>query len=99
MAIKSFADKGTEDVFDGVASKAARKVCPQQLWHRARKRLDDINQVRHYSDLKTPRSNRLHPLKGDRERQWAIAVNDQYRICFRWEGTDAFDVEITAHYE
>ena len=99
MAIKSFADKGTEDVFDGVASKTARKVCPQQLWHRARTRLDDINQVRHYSDLRTPPSNRLHQLKGDREGQWAIAVNDQYRICFRWEGTDAFDVEITAHYE
>ncbi|MGH9894876.1 MAG: type II toxin-antitoxin system RelE/ParE family toxin [bacterium] len=99
MAIKSFADKGTEDVFDGVASKAARKVCPQQLWNRARKRLDDINEVRHYSDLRTPRSNKLHPLKGDREGQWAIAVSDQYRICFRWEGTDAFDVEITAHYE
>jgi toxin HigB-1 len=45
-----------------------------------------------------PKSNNLHPLKADRAGQWAIAINDQYRICFRWEGTDAFDVEITDYH-
>jgi len=98
MAIRSFADRGTEDVFDGVASKAARRVCPQQLWKKAQRKLDDINQVRHYADLKTPPSNKLHELKGDREGQWSIAINDQYRICFRWDGTEAFDVEITDYH-
>lgn len=98
MAIKSFADAGTEDVFDGVASKAARNVCSQPLWKRARRKLDDINQVRHYSDLKMPRGNNLHALKGDRKGQWAIAINDQYRICFKWDGTDAFEVEITDYH-
>lgn len=96
--IQSFADKGTEDIFDGIDSKAARKVCPREAWKRARRKLDDVNQVRHYRDLRTPPSNKLHPLKGDREGQWAIAINDQYRICFRWEGTDAFDVEITDYH-
>jgi proteic killer suppression protein len=96
--IQSFADKGTEDIFEGTASKAARKVCPQDAWARARRKLDDINQVRHYSDLKTPPSNKLHQLKGRRAGQWAIAINKQYRICFRWEGTDAFDVEITDYH-
>src|SRR3989442_238588 len=98
MAISSFADQGTEDVFDGLDSKAARKVCPEKVWERARRKLFDINQVRHYSDLKLTRSNRLHPLKGNRAGQWAIAINDQYRICFRWKGTDAFDVEITDYH-
>ncbi len=96
--IQSFANRGTEDIFEGIASKAARKVCPQIAWNRARRKLDDLNQVRHYRDLRTPPSNKLHPLKGDREGQWAIAINDQYRICFRWEGADAFDVEISDYH-
>lgn len=96
--IQSFADQGTADIFDGVDSKAARKQCSQELWTRARRKLDDINHARRYTDLRVPRSNRLHPLKGDRTGQWAIAINDQYRICFRWEGTDAFDVEITDYH-
>ena len=98
MSIKSFASKGTEDVFDGAATKAARKVCPQQLWAKARRKLDDINQVRHYSDLKTPPSNRLHALKGNRQGQSAIAISDKYRTCFTWKGTDAIDVEITDYH-
>ena len=96
--IQSFADKGTEDIFEGIDSKPARKACPREAWERARRKLDDINQARHYSDLRTPPSNKLHPLKDDREGQWAIAINKQYRICFRWEGTDAFEVEITDYH-
>src|SRR5712692_882905 len=80
--IQSFANRGTEDIFEGIASKAARKVCPQIAWNWERRKLDDLNQVRHYRDLRTPPSNKLHPLKGHREGQWAIAINDQYRICF-----------------
>lgn len=96
--IQSFADKGTEDIFDGTDSKAARKTCPRETWARARLKLDDINQARHYGDLRLPRSNNLHPLKDDRAGQWAISINDQYRICFRWERTDALDVEITDYH-
>lgn len=87
--IQTFADQGTQDIFDGVASKAARKKCSHDLWKRARRKLDD---------LRVPRSNNLHPLKGNRAGQWAIAINDQYRICFRWEGTDALEVEITDYH-
>lgn len=96
--IRSFADKGTEDIFEGTDSKAARKVCPPEAWPRARRELDDINQARHYGDLRTPSGNRLHASKGSRAGQWAISINDQYRVCFRWEGTDAFDVEITDYH-
>lgn len=96
--IQSFADQGTEDIWDGVDSKAARKTCPRQLWPKAQRKLDDLNQVRHYSDLRTPPSNRLHKLRHDRDDQWAIAINDQYRVCFRWDGTEAFDVEIADYH-
>ncbi len=96
--IRSFADRGTAHIWDGLDTKAARQTCPSRLWPRARRKLDDLNQVRHYSDLKTPLGNRLHRLRGDRAGDWAIAINDQYRICFRWEGTDALDVQITDYH-
>ena len=96
--IRLFADKGTEDIFEGIDSKPARKTCPQEARERARRKLDDINQARHYSDLRTPPSNNLRPLKDDRQGQWAIAIDKQYRICFQWEGTDAFQVEITGYH-
>ena len=96
--IRSFANTGTADIWNGADSKAARGACPRHLWPRARRKLDDLNQVRHYSDLRTPPSNRLHRLRRDRQDQWAIAVNDQYRICFRWKDADALDVEITDYH-
>ena len=71
---------------------------PLNLWKRAEKKLDDLNQVHHYSDLRSPPSNKLHRLRHDRDDQWAIAINDQYRVCFRWDGIDAFDVEITDYH-
>lgn len=91
--IRSFANAGTADIWNGTDSKAARGV-----WPRARRKLDDLNQIRHYGELKTPSSNRLHRLRQNREDQWAIAVNVQYRICFRWKDADAFEVEITDYH-
>ena len=49
-------------------------------------------------DLRQPPGNRLEKLKGDREGQYSIRINDQYRICFRWQDHDAFDVEITDYH-
>ena len=46
------------------------------------------------ADLRTPPGNRLEKLRGDREGQWSIRINDQWRICFRWEDGDAFEVDI-----
>jgi toxin HigB-1 len=50
------------------------------------------------NDLRAPPNNRLEKLRGDRAGQYSIRVNDQYRICFRWEGSDAFDVEMTDYH-
>ena len=49
-------------------------------------------------DLTVPPGNRLERLSGDRRGQWSIRVNDQWRICFRWEGADAYDVEMADYH-
>ena len=94
----SFADQATEDVFDGVSSKEARAVCPMDLWAVARRKLTQINRVRDLAELAIPPGNRLERLKGDREGQYSIRINDQYRVCFRWKEGYAYDVEITDYH-
>jgi proteic killer suppression protein len=97
--IKGFHDRGSEDIFDGVDSSIARKACPKELWHTARRKLDQINRVTNVMDLKLPPGNRLEHLKGDRLGQLSIRINDQYRICFAWEDGNAFSVEITDYHK
>jgi proteic killer suppression protein len=96
--IASFRDRGTEDVFDGRSSRAARKACPQSLWRVARRKLDQLNRVDRLQDLAVPPGNQLERLKRDRAGQHSIRINDQYRICFRWEAGDAHEVEITEYH-
>lgn len=96
--IASFADKGTEDVFDGVSSKEARAACPSDLWAVARRKLTQINRVRDLTELAVPPGNRLERLKGDRSGQYSIRINDQYRVCFRWKDGYADEVEITDYH-
>ena len=96
--IASFRDRGTEDVFDGRSSRAARKVCPQSLLRVARRKLDQINRVGRLEDLAVPPGNQLERLRRDRAGQYSIRINDQYRICFRWEAGDAYEVEITDYH-
>jgi toxin HigB-1 len=96
--IRSFADQGTEDVFDGINSKEARAICPANLWNIACRKLDQINRARDLSDLAVPPGNRLERLKGDRAGQLSIRINDQYRVCFSWEDGYADEVEITDYH-
>jgi proteic killer suppression protein len=96
--IRSFADQGTEDVFDGVNSKDARATCPASLWDIARRKLDQINRARDLSDLAVPPGNRLERLKGDRAGQHSIRINDQYRVCFSWKDGYAGQIEITDYH-
>jgi proteic killer suppression protein len=93
--IGSFADRGTEHVYEGIDSAAARKACPAALWPIARRKLDQLNRVRALGDLAIPPGNHLERLKGRRTGQHSIRVNEQYRICFRWEDGYAEDIEIT----
>jgi proteic killer suppression protein len=96
--IASFRDRGTEDVFDGRVSGAARRTCPQPLWRVARLKLDQLNRVESVWHLGLPPGNRLERLKGDRAGRFSIRINDQYRICFRWEAGNAHQVEITDYH-
>jgi proteic killer suppression protein len=95
--IRSFLDATTEDIWNGVNSKAARRI-PQILWPVVRRRLDQIDVVTNLDALRLPPGNRLHALSGDRAGQHAIRVNDQYRIVFRFDGQDAFDVGCTDYH-
>ncbi len=96
--IRAFADKGTEDVFDGSNSREARAVCPPDLWTVARRKLIQINRVSELAELAVPPGNRLERLKGDRAGQHSIRINEQYRVCFYWKEGYADEVEITDYH-
>lgn len=85
--IQSFADTGTADVFNGRNTRAAKKRCPEVLWTVARRKLDMLDYAVRLDDLRVPPGNRLELLRGDRQGQHSIRINNQYRVCFRW--TDA----------
>jgi proteic killer suppression protein len=92
--IKSFADKETQWLF----IKGKSKQLPPDLIRRAIRRLEYLHLATRLDDLKAPPSNRLHALKGDRAGQYAISINDQWRICFRFVDGDAHDVDITDYH-
>jgi proteic killer suppression protein len=96
--IRSFRNKGTEDVFNGDDTKAGRRACPQQLWKVARRKLDIVNNATRLADLKAPPNNKLESLKGKRAGQHAIRINDQYRVCFRWTNEGTEEVEVTDYH-
>ena len=98
MGIVSFADRGTEDIFDGVSSKVARRSCPQTLRAVARRKLDQLNAVTRLDDLRIPPNNRLEALRGDRRGQYSIRINDQYRVCFTWTPNGPARVEIVDYH-
>ena len=94
MAIRSFKNKGTEDVNYGKFSKNALKILPKELHRKAQIKLARLGAVTSLQDLQEIRGNRFEKLKGDRKGQYSVRINDQYRICFRWENENASDVEI-----
>lgn len=96
--IHSFRDRGTEDVYNGVRSKAARRTCPEVLWRVVARKLDLVDRAATLEDLRWPPGNHLEALKDDRKGQHSIRINDQYRICFVWTGDGAADVEITDYH-
>jgi len=92
--IRSFADKETESLF---AAERTRRL-PQDIQRRAMRRLYQLDAASSLEILRYPPSNRLEALKGDRAGQWSIRINDQWRVCFRFENGDAFDVEIVDYH-
>ena len=91
--IRSFRDRETEDLFHREASRRWANIARVAL-----RRLRLLHRARVITDLRLPPGNQLEALKGDRAGQYSVRVNDQYRICFRWENGDAHDVELTDYH-
>lgn len=71
---------------------------PQAIQRSAAIKLEMINAATVLETLRLPPSNNLEELQGDRKGQHSIRINKQWRICFKWKGSDAFDVEIVDYH-
>jgi len=89
-----FADKRAEQIFNG---EFVRRL-PADIQRRARMRLQRVVAATRLSDLSVPPSHRLEALRGNRAGWYSIRVNDQWRVCFRWTGRGAMDIEITDYH-
>jgi len=92
--INTFADKETEQLY---LTGKSRKV-PPNIIRGAIRKLDRLHVVEELSDLNNPPGNKLHSLSGNRKGQYSISINDQWRICFRFEDGNAYDVEICDYH-
>ena len=92
--IRGFACPETGKLFNDESSRRL----PTQIQRVARRKLLVLHQARSLNDLRVPYGNRLEALKDDRKGQHSIRINDQWRVCFRWQGEDALDVEIVDYH-
>lgn len=92
--IQSFADSETGRFY---TTGRSRRL-PTEIRARAAMRLTQLNAATQIEDLRSPPSNRLEALKGDRKGQWSVRINEQWRVCFRFSKGDAFDVEIVDYH-
>ena len=92
--IKNFKDDETQKIYQ---RQRSRKL-PSDIQQVALRKLRMINNSISINDLRVPPANRLEKLSGNRAGQWSIRINDQWRVCFRWEGSDALDVEIMDYH-
>lgn len=92
MAIKTFGNQTTSDVYDGINSKFSRQI-PQRVWKAAQRKLTALNAARDTRDLSLP-GMQFEPLKHHRPGYNSIRINDQFRILFQFTDGDAYDVAI-----
>lgn len=92
--IASFHDNETQKIWDGQFSRRL----PNQIQAVARRKLRMLNNARRIDDLRIPPQNRLEKLSGNRDGQWSIRINDQWRVCFAWNDGTASRVEICDYH-
>lgn len=92
--IRNFKDKEAQKIFE---RQRSRKL-PSDIQQVALRKLRMLNRAETLQDLKVPPANRLEPLKGDRQGQYSIRINNQWRICFSWEEGEVIDVEIVDYH-
>ena len=92
--IRSFADKETESLFRTGKSRRF----PPDILRRAMLRLNQLEHAMSVDDMRFPPANRLESLRGDKDGQWSIRVNNQWRVCFRFVNGEVFEVEIVDYH-
>ena len=92
--IRSFRDKDTEKVFQ----RSRTRKFSLELQRIAPRKLDVIDAADELGDLRAPPGNRLEKLAGERKSQYSSRINNQWRICFKWQNGDAYDVEIVDYH-
>ena len=92
--IKTFANKDAAALF---ADLKVRRL-PPEIRQVARRKLAQLHQVGSVDELRIPPGNRLEQLCGNRVGQWSIRINDQWRLCFEFEGGNAFEVEVVDYH-
>lgn len=91
--IQSFKCANTEELFSGM--RVARFANFERV---ALRKLEQLNLAQIIEDMRAPPGNHLEPLHDDRTGQWSVRINDQWRLCFRWENNNALDVEIVDYH-
>ena len=92
--INSFKDKETQKIWDGITSRRF----PIQIQHIARRKLRMLNGAQNINDLRIPPANRLEKLKGNLKGHYSIRINEKWRIVFRWQTSNAYEVEIVDYH-
>jgi|HubBroStandDraft_6_1064221.scaffolds.fasta_scaffold653774_2 proteic killer suppression protein len=98
MPIGSFKDQGTNDIAQRVDSKIARRKLAASLHEAAYRKLVFLDNAHSLRDLANWKGLHLEKLMGNRKEQYSIRINNRYRICFKWTGSDAVDVEIVDYH-
>ncbi len=94
MVIKGWADRESKKLFDGRPSRI-----PSEIQKRAKSELQMVHAASSLETMGEVPGNRLEALGGDRKGRYSIRINAQYRVCFRWEGGDAYEVEIVDYHD
>lgn len=92
--IKTFADRRTKELYE----TGRAKRFPSDVAKRAARKLEYVDLAKRLDDLRVPSGNRLHALEGDRKGQYSISINDEWRVCFRFEDGDAYEVEVCDYH-
>jgi proteic killer suppression protein len=95
--IHSFADETTADLFRERNTRAARRI-PREIWRATQRKLKILDVAAGLDDLRVPAGNRLERLKGDQVGRYSVRINDQYRMTFRWEQGNAYEVRVEDHH-
>jgi len=95
--VQSFRDETTADLFRERNTRAARRI-PRELWRVVQRKLKLLDAAARLHDLLIPAGNRLEALKGNQAGRYSIRVNDQYRVTFRWENGNAYEVGVEDYH-